>query len=224
MAKVKAKVKTANTGLPLKYVFVTGDGRNGAMPGEPENMIYSASCIMKKDSPEHKALVSELTKVWDDYKVSDPDAKGTLKTAAIKPVMVDDPSGEIDPETEKVKKIPTDEVIVTFKTGVKWPDGNKKVIKKFDHKGNDITVAIDNAQWSIGEGSTGIIHGIAEGNKTGGKHKVTLYLQAVQLAKLIKYEGDSVDASEIDGEDLDLGDYVAAVGADTPTEEETPAI
>jgi len=198
----------------LKYVFIDGEGKNQAMPGEEPRMQYVASYVVKKDGPEHKHLQSIIDEEWKDYKAKFG-VKGLPSTNGIKDEMMPDPKGEIDPATEEVKKIPTGNIIATFKTNTKWPDGNPQVIKVFDHKGNDITTAVHNADWSIGNGSKGIIHGTASANNIGGKHKVTLYLSGIQLAKLVKYEGNDIQVEEIDGEDIDLGaEAVAAISQD----------
>ena len=213
-----SKIKTKVCGL--KYVYITGEGRNGAMPGEPEHMQFVASAVMPKDGEAHKFLLGQIDAEWDTYKAQFG-VKGRPKTNGIKDEFKNDPDGTIDPETEKIKKIPTGNVIATFKTNTKWPDGNAQVVKVKDRKGKDITAAIQAAEWSIGEGSQGIVHGTAMGNNTGGTHKVTLYLAAVQLAKLVKYEGNDVECDEIEGEDIDIGDEVEAIDS-SDTAENTP--
>jgi len=219
MAKgTKAKTKVGN----LKYVFITGDGRNQAMAGEPERRQFVASLVCPKNGEVHKHFKAQIDAEWQDYK-KEFNVKGLPKTNGIKDEMKDDPKGEIDPATEKIKKIPTGNVIIGFKTNTKWPDGTPQVVKVFDRKGTDITRAINRVTWAIGEGSTGIIHGTAQGNNVGGTHKVTLYLTAVQLAKLVKYEGDEADTEEIEGEDIDLGDDVPTID-ESDTAENTPDI
>jgi len=218
MAGSKVKTKVSD----LKYVFITGEGKNQGMPGEEPRMQFVASVVMPKNGEAHKALVAQITAEWDTYK-GQFGVKGLPKTNGIKPEMVKDPNGEIDPATEEVKKILTGNVIATFKTNTTWPNGNDQVVKVKDRKGKDITSAIQAADWAIGEGSQGIIHGIAMGNNVGGTHKVTLYLSAVQLAKLVKYEGNDVDCDEIEGEDIDIGDEVAGIDA-SDTTENTPAL
>jgi len=203
-SKVKTKV------VDLKYVFITGDGRNQAMPGEPERMQFVASAVMPKDGEAHKFLLEQINEEWKIYKEKFG-VKGLPKTNGIKDEMQADPSGEIDPATENIKRIPTGNVIAQFKTNTTWPDGNAQVVKVKDRKGKDITAAINNADWDIGSGSKGIIFGSASANNIGGTHKVTLYLTAIQLAKLVKYEGDDIQCDEIEGEDIDLGDDVAAI-------------
>jgi len=211
MSTIKHKGRKVKTMVgPLKWVFIKGEGRNTAMPGQPERYQYLATLRVKENGPEHKHMLEQIMAEWEDYKKKFG-VKGLPASNGIRPYMIDDPSGEIDPATEKVRKIPSGEVDITFKTDVKWPDGKPKVIKVYDAKGNDITTWYQNLDGYIGDGSTGVIHGIAHANNAGGKHKVSLYLSAVQLAKFVKGEGDAPDVTEIDGEEIDIGDSVAAI-------------
>lgn len=187
----------------LKYVFITGEGRNQAMPGEDARMQFVASLELTKDSKEHKALLAEIDKEWAAYKEKNGLKPAQQpKTNGIKPVMDKETGAE------------TDKVLVTFKTDTKWKDGKAQVVKVYanqlDANGKpyaaDITDKVQNAQWSIGSGSTGIIHGSASGNNVGGAHKVTLYLTAVQLAKLIKYEGTAIELDDIEGDIIGFDD------------------
>ena len=214
--KVKTKVGS------LKYINITGEGKDNSMPGEPARMQYTCSMVVPKDGEVHKHFQDQIDKEWAVYKKANG-VKGLPKTNGMKDEMKDDPSGTIDPATEAVKKIPTGNVLITFKTNTKWADGNAQVIKVYaGPKGDqDITAAVQRAAWSIGNDSTGIIHGTAQGNSIGGTEKVTLYLSAVQLAKLVKYEGDSVEVEEIEGaEEIDLGDDIAGI----TEESEAPAL
>ena len=204
----------------LKYINITGEGKNNAMPGEEPRMQYTATAVMKKDSDAHKHIVAQIDAEWETYKKTF-NVKGRPKTNGIKDELTKDPAGTIDPETEEVKRIPTGNVLVTFKTNTKWPDGSPQIVKVKNRKGGDITTAVQNADWTIGNDSVGVIHGTAMANNVGGTHKVTLYLTAIQLAKLVKYEGNDVECDEIDGEDIDLGnDGVEAIPEDTA--ENTP--
>lgn len=214
------KVKGVKVVGDLKYVFISGEGRNNAMPGETPHFQYVASLSVPENGTAHKAYKAFIDAEWKEYKET-YGVKGLPKTNGIKPEMKDDPKGTIDPATEKVQKVPTGNVLITFKTNTKWPDGNPQVVKVFDGKGNDITSAVHNADWAIGDGSTGVIHGTAMGNNTGGTHKVTLYLTAVQVAKLVKYEGDTVETEDI-GEELDLGDAQSAIPEIDVGEDEIP--
>lgn len=209
------KVKTQSASL--KYIFITGEGRNQALQGEEARMQYVASIVAPKGGDVHTHFEKQVMAEWETYK-SMYGVKGLPKTTGIKDEMQKDPEGTIDPSTEEIQRVPTGNVIIGFKTNTKWPDGNPQVVKVFDRKGADITAAVHGADWSIGEGSQGVVHGTAMGNNVGGTHKVTLYLSAVQLSKLVKYEGNEVETEELEGEDLDLGDAVEAI----PTAGETP--
>ena len=205
MAAKGTKIKTPIG--ELMYINITGEGKNTAMPGEPARMCFVVSLKLKKDSEEHKAIKGVIDEEWKRY-CAETGTKGRPKTTGIKPVMVPkvvDGKPELD-EYGATVKVESDEVLVNFSTGTKWASGEPQVVKVFDNKGNDVTVAIQKAPWKIGNGSKGVVHGMASGNSVGGTAKVSLYLSAVQLAKLVKYEGDTIDAEEIEGEDLDLGD------------------
>lgn len=215
MAGTKVKTQVSN----LKYVFIKGEGRNQALKGEEPRMQYVATAVMKKDGDAHKHIEAQINAEWDRYK-TEFGVKGKPKTNGIKDEYMKDPKGEIDPETEEVKKVPTGNVLVTFKTNTTWADGKPQKILVKDRKGADITAAVTAATWGIGEGSQGIIHGTAMGNNIGGTHKVTLYLTAIQLAKLVKYAGNDVECDEIDGEDLELDSAIDEVD----TTENTPDI
>lgn len=222
MSKHKGKTIVTPVGA-IKYVFIDGEGRNQARPGEEAKMKFVASWVVPENGPEHKAVLAMIDAEWEDYKAKFG-AKGKPKSNGIKLETMADPKGEIDPDTEEVRRIPTGNVILQFKTNTTWPDGKPQVVKVFDKDGNDITAAITAAPFSIGNGSTGVIHGTAQGNNVGGDHKVTLYLRAVQLATLDKYEGNEVQAEEIAGEAIDIGEYGVAGIGETPTAEQAPKL
>ena len=196
----------------LKYVYIKGEGRNQAMPGEPARMQYVASLVCPKDSDIHKDIEAQIDAEWNAYKALNK-VKGKPHTNGIKDEYVKDPKSKIDPDTEEVAKVPSGNVIITFKTNVAFPDGKPQEVKVKDRKGGDITKAYADVPWSIGEGSMGRIFGTAMGNSIGGKHKVTLYLNGIQLAKLVKYEGNDIDADEIEGEDIDVDDGMGELEA-----------
>ena len=220
MANYKEKLKTPMG--ELRYVTVTGEGRDTSMPGETASMNFLANVVLKKNSPELKAFKATLEKIWDAYKAVEPQAKGTItygrmsKCAGIKDITVEvEDKNDIDPETDKVRRVDTDEVMVTFKTSTTWPDGKDKVVKKYanrkDAEGKlyaaEVTKLVDDATWTIGNGSTGILHGIVMGNTTGGKAKLTLLLTAVQLGNLVKYSGDVEDVQiDTNAEVTDFGE------------------
>jgi len=197
----------------LKYVFITGEGRNASLPGQEPKMKYSASLVCPKDGDIHKDIKAQIEAEWKAYKIVSG-AKGLPKTNGIKDELVNCPTGDIDPATEKIKRIPTGNVVISFSTNTTWKDGNKQEVTVLDNKGGDRTATVLGAAWAIGEGSQGIIHGVAQGNDVGGTAKVTLYLSGIQLTHLVKYEGNSIDADVIEGKDVDFGDDMNVVAVD----------
>ena len=189
----------------LKYIYIKGEGRNQAMPGEDERMQYVISIVFPKDSEGAKHLQSLVEEEWTAYKKS-TGVKGRPKTNGIKEEFIKDPEGKIDPETEVVRRIPTGNIIAQFKTNITWPDGKPQVVRVFDHKGSNITGAYAQANWAIGNDSTGVVFGSAVGNNAGGSNKVTLYLTAVQIGKLKKYEGEAIVPTKLDGDDIDISE------------------
>lgn len=188
----------------LAYVFITGEGRNQALKGQEAKMMFTASIITPKDSDLHKDMLAQINTEWESYKKA-KGVKGQPDTNGIKEIMIPDSKGTIDPKTEEVLKVPSGNVIITMKTNTTWKDNKpKKVIVK-DRMGKDITDIIVSAKdtWSIGTESTGVLHGTASANDEGGKHKVSLYLNGLQLVKLVKYTGNDFEAEtyEVDGDD-----------------------
>ena len=220
MAKSKHNKPVATMAGKLQYVTITGDGRNGAMPGMPENMQYSASVIFKKNSKEHKAILALIKEAWVPY-AKENGIKAAPATNGIKPVMI--VTDELDEYDAPIKK-ETDDVIVSFKTGVAWPDGKKKVIDAFQPSGKKITEVIHAAEWTIGNDTIGILHGVASPNGVGGTEKVSLYLSGVQLVSgLVKYTGTAAVAEEVEGaDDMDLGVEGAVEAA--PEADQSPDI
>lgn len=208
----------------LAYVFITGEGRNQAKEGQPAKMQYTASIITKKGSELHLDILAQINAEWENYKKA-KNVKGLPDTNGIKPIMIPDPSGEIDPKTEEVRKIEGEDVIISFKTNATWENGKKKKVAVKDRFGKDITDIITSAEgtWSIGKDSLGVIHGTASGNFGGEKHKVSLYLNGIQLVKLVKYTGSDFEADNYgeayDGEDDGMGDLEVITPASMNAEE-----
>lgn len=203
----------------LRYVSVTGDGVNTALPGAPEHYQYTASLVAKEGSKLHKDIEKQIMEEWKVYKEKYA-VKGMPNTNGIKKLLINDPEGTIDPNTEEVAKVPSGDVIITFKTNVTYPDGKKRVVRIKDYKGRDVTDIIANADWAIGSGSTGRIFGTAVGNNIGGTHKVTLYLDGIQLGKLQKYTGDDFEVTPLDSGDEVADDGVNSVDSGEVTQED----
>ena len=187
----------------LMYVYITGDGKNTAMPGEPERNQFVASVKLNKNSEEFKLFKQQIDKVWIPYKEKYK-IKGAPDTTGYKVLKEEHPTDK-DEYGDPIM-VESDDVIITFKTNLTFPDGKEKKVKVFQPSGADVTSAIHAADWTIGNGSKGIIHGVASPNNVGGSHKVSLYLDAVQFAgEIIKYTGTDIEVDSIEGtNDLEL--------------------
>ncbi|MCI4437682.1 MAG: hypothetical protein JHC33_12820 [Ignisphaera sp.] len=98
----------------------------------------------------------------------------------------------------------------TFSTDVSFPDDAPKVIPTYNAKGEKVELGLT----KIGNGSTGVIHGAMGVYEVKAKGKtidagVTLYLNAVQIAKLVEFTG-GVDADDISDDDEE--DFVSTNG------------
>jgi hypothetical protein len=214
MAKVQNTIKT-QVG-PLKYCFIKGEGRNQAMQGQPEKYMYVASIETEKGSDLYKDIKAQIDATWKEYAEANNVKGGPAKNKYGEP-MLGIKTVYVDSETEEDEygtplKVATNKVLITFKTNVKWSDGKQNMVKVLKGSGADITTAFHAAPFSIGEGSTGIIHGVAAGNDAGGNHKVTLYLSGIQLQKLVKYSGSDIEAAEMDDyDDIEFEDGMEAI-------------
>lgn len=187
--------------VELMYVSIKGEGINGAMPGEPEKMKYQAIGRIKKDSKELKDFQKQLTEIWKSY-CKEFNVKGSPATNGIKPELVN--SDKLDEYGNPIK-VETDYVLITFKTGTTFKDGNPRKIPLYHPNQTDITELYHKQEWTIGNGTKGVIHGVASPNNVGGKHKITLYLSGLQLhSNLVKYTGNNVKPVKLEGADMSI--------------------
>jgi len=183
----------------LMWITYNGEGRED----QQGNMKYLATVVMPK--ADAQAITDKLDKFWDDNRpkaIKVPKTKG-YRTHHI-PKLDKDGKPEIDPETDKKIYVPHPDGLVemVFKTGTTWPDGKSKHVTIYDYKGNKS----DLGDIQIGNGSTGVIHGAA-GIYTVGKRNitdagVTLYLNGIQLQKLVEYSGGDDVHEMAGGEEL----------------------
>ena len=195
------KVKNPPVGK-LEWVFIAKDGRNQAMQGQPEKMQKTATLVLNKDSAEAKSLTSEIDAAWEVYKAENPKIKPATKAKSLGYKAV----------TDKDTGAETNDLAFTFKTNSFWPDGKPNVIKVYNAKG----VAVDMGETVIGNGSLGVIHGAMGGYEYAGSFGISLYLTAVQVAKLVEGTGaevETTDLSAVAGEEAfdSTGDGMPAV-------------
>ena len=124
----------------------------------------------------------------------------------LRDLIVDD-EGEpvLDEDGEKQYKAVKDggRVTVAFKTGTTWPDGNPKEVKVYNAKGKKVALG----DMKIGNNSEGRVGGMMDiymnKSKAGAvlDAGVTLYLDKIQIAKLVEYTGGDEPMDAMDDED-----------------------
>ena len=176
------KIKQPPVGK-LEWCFVTGDGRNQAMDGSPEKMQKTASLVLNKDSKEAKHIVDQINATWELYKAENPKIKAATQPKSLGYKVVKDK--DTDEETN--------DLVFTFKTNSFWKDGKPNIVKVFNAKGQ----AVEMGDTIIGNGSLGVVHGSMGGYEYAGSFGISLYLSAVQIAKLVEGSSDSVDATDL---------------------------
>lgn len=112
------------------------------------------------------------------------------------------PKGAKAPKSTGYKETEDGNIRFTFKTDTTYPSGDPKEIAVYDSQAKRVQL---DAQ--IGNGSLGKVAGMAAVYDAGvAARGVTLYLDAVQLVKLVKYEGGGASfGAEEDGEFVEEG-------------------
>lgn len=117
---------------------------------------------------------------------------------------------ENKPKGAKLKslgfKIEDGVVIFNLKTRTEYADGKEKVIRLFDHKAKPLTLP---EGVRVGNGSRGKAAGIMAIYDAGPAARgVTLYLDAVQVTKLVEYAGGETgfEVEEDENEDVEMDD------------------
>jgi len=185
----------------LHWVVVDGDGIDASMEKDGSKMVFQASLHLASDSKEAKEFKAKLNEVWAQYK-ADNKLKGKPKSLGYKELTDDNDE-------------PTGIIEFRAKTNVTFKDGKPNKVKVFNAKGQDITEAYAESTTKIGNGSIGRLYVTLRGYSVPGNAGVSIYLAAVQIAKLVPYEGNNVEAKELDTTEDDGTDiYVAAMDED----------
>lgn len=217
MAKFKAQ-KIAVDGVDgtpvgeLGWLFISGDGKDNSKAKDGSKLQKQASLYLHKDSAEAKALMAAIDPIWEAYKESNPAIKKATKPDSLGYKVVKDP--ETDEET--------DMLVFQFKTNSYFPAKpgeapQPNIIKVFDKNGSDVTAAFHASGKKLGNGTIGRLFGTAGGYDVDGNRGISLYLTGVQIGKPVWYEGTEVEATEMDGEDLDLTPAISI-----PTDTDSP--
>ncbi len=199
----------------LSWVYITGNGKRNY---NDDGDIFSATITLAGDAvTEEKARIDAF---YEEHQI-----KGATKEADgyYHPYVLDKDGEKIPLKDAKDKVIPKmfeqneDLLCIVYKTGITWPDGKPKVITTYNAAGEKVSLG----QTRIGNGSTGCLAGqMSMFDRGGGKEDgVTHYLNAVQVATLVAFEGgDNFDKHEggFVGVDEESG-----IPVEEKTEEET---
>ena len=181
----------------LAWVFIDGDGKNTAeKPTDEPVWKRVATLHLLKGSEKCDKLIAKIDAVWEELKVTNAGIKkATLpKSLGYKEVK--------DKETDE----PTGVIAFSFSTNSFWKKDNKpNFVQTLKKDGSPLELN----DIKIGNGSRGMIHSQAGLYEYKGTFGISLYLNGIQLTKLVPYTGTTINAEEIDddevGEDEDDG-------------------
>lgn len=162
----------------LEWVITDGEGKED-LKGD---MKYQASLVLEGEKAE--GIKKEVQEFWETNKpkgIKEPKSLGYYNHKVS--------TGEKDEDDSFIYE-ETGKTVMVFKTGTTYADGNPKVIPVFNAKG----VEVDLKGKKIGNGSRGRVKGAMAIYTVEAKGKVidagvTFYLDAVQLAKFVEYQG-----------------------------------
>ena len=165
---------------------------DGSLNELSQKFERSATIRYPKDSEQAKAMMAEIRNFWEDYRTENKIKQKEPKTWGYKDVT--DENGNS-----------TGEIEFRFKTNAKFPDGSINKVKIYNAKGEDLTQSFIDEDIKIGNGTKGVIHGTIGTYEYAKQHGISLYLKAIQITKLVKFEDDLQpdDLSEY-GEDIDV--------------------
>lgn len=167
----------------LEWVFVNGDGRDQSEKKDGSKMQKTATLVLQKDSAEAKDLIIKIKGAWELYKADTAAIKSATQPKSLGYKAIKDADTGAD----------TDMLAFQFKTNSFFPDGKPNKVKVYNAKGK----VVDMGETIIGNGSIGVIHGSMGGYTFTGTYGISLYLTAVQVAKLVEGTGADVDAHDI---------------------------
>ncbi len=174
----------------LEWVFTTGEGKKD-LKG---NFKYQANVVVPTEVG--KTLEKRLAEFWKEHKPKG--SKEPKSTGLYKHTVLDKEATAA--EGENIYK-ETGKYFLCFKTGTKYVSGDKKLIKIFNSKGNEVSLHGK----KIGNGSRGrLIGSMAIYDVSVAARGVTFYLDSIQLSKFVEYTGGSDPSGAIDPEEGDF--------------------
>lgn len=193
----------------LEWVTISGEGKEN-LSGK---LQYCANVVIAANDP----VIAKIQKFWEDNKPA-----GYSKPP--KSTGVYPHTSPSDAKDEAGKPVYTEDgqMYLSFKTGTTFPDGKTKKIQVYNAKAAKVELP-DGTM--VGNGTIGILAG-AMGIYVSKTPKgaitaagVTLYLDAVQITKLVEFNSDAGFAAE--EEDGWAGDEGWDGAGDTPAAEPT---
>lgn len=185
----------------LAWVTITGEGKEN-MNGQ---LQYKANLDLDpQNNPVHKAYIDSIDAFWEKNKPASFKKKPKSLGYYLADKLLDADGNPQKNEEDEFIYDPKGKVSVVFKTSTTWPDGNTKVVKTRNAKGN--VVKLGDTQ--IGNGSKGYIAGAMDIYKQEQKGVVmtagvTLYLDEIKLTKLVEFTQDAFAGHEVDEAEVD---------------------
>ena len=184
----------------LEWVTIDGEGKEN-LSGK---MQYVANLVLNPSKPEDEAFLDSINEFWEQNKpktfTRNPKSNGIYPHKAL--------TSDTD-ENGKAIYREDGRVSVAFKTSTTWSNGDPKVIKTYNAKGKEASLG----GIKIGNGSIGRIGGAmaiyTNSTKQGAivDAGVTLYLNSIQLIKLVEYAAEAdYDDESGDADDTWTGD------------------
>jgi hypothetical protein len=182
----------------LEYVTITGEGKEN-LSGR---LQYVANIVCDPKEPAVAAFIKSIDDFWADNRpktVKEPKSTGVYQKF--------EKTDETDADGVAIKK-DTGLVYFAFKTGTTFPDGSTKKVKTYNSKAKAVALG----DIKIGNGTIGHVAGAMDVYLTKSKAGqvidagVTLYLDAIQILKLVEYTGGDAGFTADDSEEGWTGD------------------
>lgn len=160
----------------LMWLNVSGQGK---LNYNEDGREYVASVILDKDTAE--LLIAQIQEVYD----ADHQSGKNLKSMGYKPCTEEGKNK--DEDGNEVTEKNAEYFVFNFKTGTTFKDGKAKKIAIY----NANAKKVDIGDTRVGNGSSGAISGSMRYYINGREDGVSLWLNAVQITKLVEYTEDA---------------------------------
>ena len=178
----------------LEWCFISGEGKPD-LQGVPK---YQVDVVLT-----HEQAVPFQAMVAEFWKENKPKGAKAPKSTGVHPHTVKDEEASSEAGENVYKE--TGKFLIRFKTGTEYVSGDKKLIKVFNSKGNEVSLHGK----KVGNGSRGRAIGmIAIYDFNAAARGVTFYLNSLQLSKFVEFTGGADPSGQIE----DDGDFEGVEG------------